>query len=151
MQVQEDWDMPSEVIKAGRRPAVIKPGWIAALDRRLGWDDLPRSYRLLNAVLHALDVTLGENPIKRCGTAWEDTTSARPDVRSLLQRVVTGFKPDRLDSPENAVLVVIDVLDELIDEPGLGLLRDALAGSTPFNPAAVKWSRARDFFTKEYL
>ena len=82
---------------------------------------------------------------------YGDTTSARPDIRSLLQCVVTGFKSDCLDNPENAVLVVIDVLDELIDEPGLELLRDALAGSAPFNPAAVKWSRARDSFTKEYL
>jgi hypothetical protein len=46
---------------------------------------------------------------------------------------------------------VIDVLDELIDEPGLGSIRDALADSSAFNLVAVKWSRFHDSITKEHL
>lgn len=145
--------MPSEAIKfeTGRYPAVIKAGWIAALDRRLGWDDLPRSYRLLNAVLHAVDACRDEKPTRRCGAAWEDAAHERPDVPVFLQQVATGFKPDCLDNPENAVLVVIEVIDDLIDEPDLGRLRDALARPTPLDPAAVKWSRVHDAVTTGYL
>ena len=36
------------------RPVQIEDAWIGELDQGLGWNDKPRSYRLLNAVLHAM-------------------------------------------------------------------------------------------------
>jgi uncharacterized protein (DUF2267 family) len=145
--------MPSGRIKSKtrHRPAEIKADWITALDRRLGWNDLPRSYRLLNAVLHAVDATLAERPTSHCDTNWQDTDSGRPDVSLFLRRVATGFRPDRLEDSKSAVLVVIDVLDGLIDEPGLGWLRDAFIDTAFVDLSAIKWGRAGDLFTKEYL
>lgn len=112
-------------LEAGCTPATVKPDSIVALDRHLDWNDLPRSYRLLNAVLHALHSTFADKegiaapmPIGRCGTAYAEVALDRSDaeVALLRQRVATGFKPDRLDNPEGAVLAVLDVLGETIDE-----------------------------------
>ena len=132
-------------LEAGCRPAEVKAAWIAALDRHLGWDDLPRSYRLLNAVLQALHESLAEKAIGRCGTACDETVVEHDglDTHLLLQRVATGFRPDRLESPQGAVLAVLDVLDPEPDESVLLQIREQLLKSvdaSPFNPAIVKWS-----------
>ena len=129
-------------LEAGCRPSEVKAAWIAALDRHLGWDDRPRSYRLLNAVLQALHESLADKAIGRCGsTAVVEHDEL--DTHLLLQRVATGFKPDRLEHPEGAVLAVLDVLDPELDEPGLLQIRGQLlqsVGVSRFNPATVKWS-----------
>lgn len=85
--------------------ASIKSEWIAALDRRPGWIDLPRSYRLLNAVLHAL---------------------YGPSIPAPLRSVSNGFTLDRVHDPGRATLIVIDLLDELVDEPRLDWMRSQL-------------------------
>lgn len=129
-------------LEAGCRPAEVKAAWIAALDRHLGWDDRPRSYRLLNAVLQALHESLADQAIGRCGMAAV-VEHDELDTHLLLQRVATGFKPDRLEHPEGAVLAVLDVLDPKLDEPGLLQIRGQLLqsmGRSRFNPAIVKWS-----------
>ena len=129
-------------LEAGCRPAEVKAAWIAALDRHLGWDDRPRSYRLLNAVLQALHESLADKAIGRCGRAAVDEHDEL-DTHLLLQRVATGFRPDRLEHPEGAVLAVLDVLDPDLDKPGLPQIRGQLlqsVGASRFNPATVKWS-----------
>ena len=40
------------------RPVQIDDAWIGEFDQGLGWNDKPRSYRLLNAVLHAIRESL---------------------------------------------------------------------------------------------
>lgn len=40
------------------RPVQIDDAWIGEFDHGLGWNDKPRSYRLLNAVLHAIRESL---------------------------------------------------------------------------------------------
>jgi uncharacterized protein (DUF2267 family) len=133
--------------------AAIEACWIAALDRHLVWDDLPRSYRLLNAVLHALHMAHAEeeamsvrSPARQCGTTYGEDV-VRPaafDIALLRQRVETGFKPDRLDNPEGAVLAVLDVLAETLNEADLGQIRQSLASSAapPCNSSKVKWSES---------
>jgi uncharacterized protein (DUF2267 family) len=145
--------MPKRAIKlaAGYKPATVKADWIVALDRRLDWDDLPRSYRLLNAVMHAFHMTLADRqeitaplPIRRCGMAYPEALDASdPDTAVLLQRVATGFKPDRLDNPAGAVVAVVDTLGDSLDEAELEPIRQSLspaADASPFKRSTVKWS-----------
>ncbi len=132
-------------LKAGCGPAEVKATWIAALDGHLGWNDLPRSYRLLNAVLQALHERLVETAVRRCGTECATAVIENDDLEThlLFQRVATGFKPDRLENSQGAVVAVLDVLVLEFDEPGLARLREQLlqaAGTPYFNPAMVKWS-----------
>src|SRR5690349_16951220 len=117
-------------------PREVRSDWIAALDRRLGWDDQPRSYRLLNAVLRAAHATL-----PACDDAAPDPSTV--DAGLLFGWVQAGFKPDRLDRPQAAVLAVLDVLEDVIDEPRLAAIRGAAlpsVGPLPFDPTTRNWS-----------
>ena len=138
-------------LEAGCSPGTIVAGWIATLDRHLDWGDLPRSYRLLNAVLQALHLVLAEketvslrSPVGQCGTTYGEG-AVRPttfDTTLPLQQVESDFKPDRLENPEGAVLAVFDVLAEALDEADLERIRQSLVSpaASPCNSSTVKWS-----------
>ena len=94
---------------------------IDELDRRLGWDDKPRSYRLLMAVLHATwewssaNETAGSRfPVRRCGTHYERCHTTQPEkhgTADFLARVNLWFKPDPFDSAP-AIVTVFELLSE---------------------------------------
>jgi uncharacterized protein (DUF2267 family) len=82
------------------------------LDARLRWHDLPRSYRLLSAVMHALDV---------------DDRPGRPDEEErFLHRIEVGFLPDRIKAPDEAVRAVLEVMQDRTGAIDLVHLRQLL-------------------------
>ena len=105
------------------QPGQITAGWIDELDRHLGWNDKPRSYRLLTAVLLAMRTGTdpadceygGEFPVRVCGTRCDDLplgamTEKSGNLARFFGRVALGFKPDPLGSPEGAVVTVLRLL-----------------------------------------
>jgi uncharacterized protein (DUF2267 family) len=99
---------------------------IDELDRRLGWNDKPRSYRLLMAVLHATwecssadaaPAASRQFPVRRCGTHYERWQRSASPLEGLgaadfLSRVDLWFKPDPLRSPAASIPKVFDLLSE---------------------------------------
>lgn len=113
---------------------------IDELDRRLGWRDEPRSYRLLMAVLHALwdwssaneptDITAGL-PIRLCGTNYEQwpsswTAIGNREVTDFFAHVDLWFQPNPLEDPPTAILAVFDLLSEKAGDREIEDLRRVL-------------------------
>jgi uncharacterized protein (DUF2267 family) len=96
----------------------ITGAMIDELDRRLGWNDKPRCYRLLMAVLYATwECSSADVPVRRCGTHYErwQVSASRPGSLSasdFFARVDLSFKPDPLRSPAASVSSVFDLLSE---------------------------------------
>lgn len=102
--------------------------WINELDDRLAWNNKPRSYRLLKAVLHALRDSLSVNeaadlgaqlPVLLRGVYYEQwRPGATPvkyrDVAAFLARVSESFKRDPLPDPAQAVMAVFQLLTKKI-------------------------------------
>jgi uncharacterized protein (DUF2267 family) len=102
--------------------------WINELDDRLGWNNKPRSYRLLKAVLHALRDWLQLNeavdfaaqlPTLLRGAYYEQWRPATTPVKhrtkaDFLARVEDSFKPDPLAQPSQAVIAVFELLSRKI-------------------------------------
>jgi len=100
--------------------------WINDLDERLGWENKPRAYRLLKAVLHALRDWLQINdsvhfaaqlPELLRGVYYEQWRPAIVPVKKrskadFLARVEESFKADPIDNPAQAVLAVFSVAFE---------------------------------------
>lgn len=102
----------------------ITHAMIDELDRHLRWDDKPRSYRLLTAVLHAvlewssvksIGGPAATFPLRLCGASlgqWQASTTdfrAR-DTTDFVARVNPWFKPDPLEHPLAAIRTVLDLL-----------------------------------------
>lgn len=131
--------MGSPDFSSSRHPVDIRDTWILELDRHLGWNDMPRSYRLLSAVLRALrDAPLegrvdavARFPVRLCGTLC-DNAWVRPagttdvNVGNFLDCVAVGFKPDPIDDPATAILAVFDLLSGKIDGSEIEPLRESL-------------------------
>jgi uncharacterized protein (DUF2267 family) len=113
---------------------------IEDLDRHLGWNDKPRSYRLLMAVLHAVwewspanaPVSLAAGfPMRLCGTTYEQWPTSRTDIKSrgardFIARVDLWFRPDPIEDPQAAILAVLDLLSEKVGEEEIEDLRRVL-------------------------
>src|SRR5579864_5743338 len=122
------------------RSSCITHAWVGELDRRLGWNDAPRSYRLLKAVLYAVceGWPAGEAidpprllPLRLCGTRYEHwRTSVTPSCdhssRHFVTRVALWFKPDPLDNAPVSILSVLDYLSEKLSLAEAAEIRSAL-------------------------
>jgi len=114
--------------------------WINNLDERLGWNNKPRAYRLLKAVLHALRDWLQTNeaadlaaqlPGLLRGVYYEQwRPSATPVKRrtkaDFVARVEESFKADPLAHPSQAVMAVFELLSEKISAGEINDVRHAL-------------------------
>ena len=113
---------------------------IDELDRRLGWRDEPRSYRLLMAVLHALwewssaneptDLAVGF-PMRLCGTncqRWPSSWTAieNRQVTDFFAHVDLWFRPNPLGDSPTAILAVLDLLSEKVGDREIEDLRRVL-------------------------
>jgi len=101
--------------------------WINDLEERLGWENKPRAYRLLKAVLHALRDWLQINesahfaaqlPELLRGVYYEQWRPALAPVKKrskadFLARVEDSFKADPIDNPGQAVLAVFQLLKKI--------------------------------------
>ena len=100
--------------------------WINDLDERLGWNNKPRSYRLLKAVLHALRDWLqiseladlaAQLPGLLRGAYYEQWRPATTPVKKrskadFIARVEESFKADPLAHPSQAVMAVFELLSK---------------------------------------
>jgi uncharacterized protein (DUF2267 family) len=104
--------------------------WINELDLRLEWNDKPRSYRLLKAVLHTLRDSLQINeaadlgaqlPTLLRGAYYEQWKPATTPVKlhgvaGFLERVNHEFKRDPLTDPAMATMAVFQLLTKKVTE-----------------------------------
>jgi uncharacterized protein (DUF2267 family) len=114
--------------------------WINDLDERLGWDNKPRAYRLLKAVLHALRDWLQINesahlaaqlPELLRGAYYEQWRPAATPVKKrskadFIARVADSFKADPMENPAQAILAVFELLSEKITRGEIEKVRHAL-------------------------
>jgi uncharacterized protein (DUF2267 family) len=114
--------------------------WINELDDRLGWNNKPRSYRLLKTVLHALRDRLQLNeaadlaaqlPTLLRGAYYEQWRPAIPSVKrrtkaDFLAEVGESFKSDPLAQPTQAVMAVFELLSKKISAGEIEDVRRAL-------------------------
>jgi uncharacterized protein (DUF2267 family) len=114
--------------------------WINDLDERLGWNNKPRAYRLLKAVLHALRDCLQINesadlaaqlPGLLRGVYYEQWRPAITPVKKrgkadFLARVEDSFRADPISNPAQAVMAVFELLSEKITPGEIEDVRRAL-------------------------
>jgi uncharacterized protein (DUF2267 family) len=114
--------------------------WINELDERLGWNDKPRSYRLLKAVLHALRDRLQLNeaadlaaqlPTLLRGAYYEQWRPGALPVKhrskaDFLAEIGVSFKVDPLAQPSQAVMAVFELLSQKISRGEIEDVRHAL-------------------------
>jgi len=118
----------------------ITHAWINDLDRKLGWDNKSRAYRLLKAVLHALRDWLQVNdsahlaaqlPELLRGAYYEQWRPAIVPVikrskADFIARVQESFKADPIENPVQAVLAVFELLSKKITRGEIEKVRRAL-------------------------
>jgi uncharacterized protein (DUF2267 family) len=122
--------------------SLVTADWIDELDHHLGWNDKPRSYRLLTAVLRAMRADAaptnyqksGEFPVRLCGTRCDDLPFAEngDDLGHFLGRVALGFKPDLLESPESAIVTVLRLLSHKLSGFQLEMVQQKLPSELRF-------------------
>lgn len=114
--------------------------WINDLDRRLGWNNKARSFRLLRAVFHALRDRLivqeaadfaAQLPMLLRGAYYEGWRPATvPEKRrtkaDFIERVAASFKQDPIENPSRAVMTVFELLTTKITSGELDDVRQAL-------------------------
>lgn len=114
--------------------------WINALDQRLGWNNKPRAYRLLKAVLHAVRDWLPVNeaadlaaqlPALLRGAYYEQWRPATTPVKKrekadFLARIDQSFQADPLEHTALAVMAVFDLLSDKISAGEIGDVRHML-------------------------
>lgn len=114
--------------------------WINELDERLGWNNKPRSYRLLKAVLHALRDRLQLNeaadlaaqlPTLLRGAYYEQWRPGAVPVKhrskaDFLAEIGVSFKVDPLAQPSQAVMAVFELLSQKISRGEIDDVRRAL-------------------------
>jgi uncharacterized protein (DUF2267 family) len=114
--------------------------WIKELDERLGWNNKPRSYRLLKAVLHAQRDWLQLNeavdlaaqlPTLLRGACYEHCRPAATPVKhrkkaDFLAKIEDSFKTDPLDQPTQAVIAVFELLSKTVSPGEIQDVRRAL-------------------------
>jgi uncharacterized protein (DUF2267 family) len=114
--------------------------WINDLDERLGWNNKPRSYRLLKAVLHALRDWLQTNeaadlaaqlPGLLRGAYYEQWRPAATPVKKrsktdFIARIEQSFKSDSLADSSHAIMAVFNLLSEKVTTGEIDDVRHAL-------------------------
>jgi uncharacterized protein (DUF2267 family) len=114
--------------------------WINELDERLGWNNKPRTYRLLKTVLHALRDWLqvsesadfaAQLPGLLRGAYYEQWRPATTPVKkrskaNFLARVEQSFRPDPLARPAQEVTKVFGLLADKISAGEIEDVRRAL-------------------------
>jgi uncharacterized protein (DUF2267 family) len=114
--------------------------WINELDERLGWNNKPRTYRLLKAVLHGLRDWLqvtesadfaAQLPGLLRGAYYEQWRPAVTPVKKrskadFLARVEQSFRADPLASPAQEVTKVFGLLSDKISAGEIEDVRRAL-------------------------
>ena len=114
--------------------------WINDLDERLGWNNKPRAYRLLKAVLHALRDWLqisesadlaAQLPGLLRGAYYEQWRPTATPVKKrskadFIARVEESFRADPLAHPSQAVMAVFELLSEKISAGEIKDVRHAL-------------------------
>ncbi|HXF86984.1 MAG TPA: DUF2267 domain-containing protein [Xanthobacteraceae bacterium] len=102
--------------------------WINELDEKLGWNNKPRSYRLLRAVLHALRDWLqvseaadfaAQLPVLLRGVFYEQWRPGTAPVRkrskaAFLARVQEAFKGDPLILSAREITAVFELISSKI-------------------------------------
>jgi len=114
--------------------------WINELESRLGWNDKPRTYRLLKAVLHGLRDWLQLNEMAHFGAQlpgllrgayYEQWRPAATPVHKrtkedFLDRVNGSFRQDPLANTTQAVMEVFELLSKKITPGEVEDVRQAL-------------------------
>lgn len=114
--------------------------WINELDARLGWDNRPRSYRLLRTVLQTLRDWLRVNeaadlgaqlPELLRGVYYEHWRPAATPVKQrskadFVARVDQSFKTDPIDDTPEAISAVFELLSGRIAGGEVDDVRQAL-------------------------
>jgi len=111
----------------------------------LGWDNKPRSYRLLKAVLHAIRDHLQVNEAVHLGAQlptlirgvyyeqWRPAATPVSDrhLEGFLGKIDAAFKPDPIDDTATAVAAVMALLSEKVSAGEIADVRQSL-------PAAIR-------------
>jgi len=119
--------------------------WINDLDKRLGWDNKPRAYRLLKAVLHALRDHLQVNEAVQLGAQlptlirgvyyeqWRPAATPVKErhVEEFIVRVDRAFTQDPMADTSEAVTQVFEMLSERVSAGEIADVRQSL-------PAALR-------------
>lgn len=114
--------------------------WIKELDDRLGWDNRPRAFRLLKAVLHALRDHLQVNEAADLGAQlptlirgvyydqWRPAKTPVKDrhVEGFLSEIDKSFRPDPLDDTVRAASTVFELLSAKVSAGEISDVRKAL-------------------------
>ena len=122
--------MSAQGLESLARTVQLTHIWINDLDQRLEWNDKPRSYRLLKAVLHALRDSLKVNEVADLGAQlpallrgvyYEQWKPAATPVKNrkidnFLERVQASFVKDPLVEPAKAVMAVFQLLTKKVTE-----------------------------------
>jgi uncharacterized protein (DUF2267 family) len=115
--------------------------WINELDERLGWNNKPRSYRLLKAVIQALRDWLpaseaadlaAQLPGLLRGVYYEQWRPAAAPVRkrsraAFIARVQESFEYDPLALPEQETMAVFELLSKKISAGEIEDVRGGLS------------------------
>jgi uncharacterized protein (DUF2267 family) len=114
--------------------------WINELDERLGWNNKPRSFRLLKAVLHALRDWLqlaeaadlaAQLPTLLRGVFYDQWRPGAPSARkrsraAFVGRVQESFKNDPLAEPAREITTVFELLSNKITAGEIADVRGGL-------------------------
>ena len=114
--------------------------WINELDEKLGWNNKPRAYRLLKAVLQSLRDWLQINEMAHLGAQlpvllrgayyehWRPalTPAKRRTKEDFLAHVNESFNQDRLPNTAQAVMAVFELLTKKISRGEVEDVRNAL-------------------------
>jgi uncharacterized protein (DUF2267 family) len=114
--------------------------WINELEKRMGWENKPRAYRLLKAVLHALRDHLPVNEAADLGAQlptlirgvyydqWRPATTPIKDrhLDSFLATIDKSFRPDPMDDTAGAVTAVFALLSTKVSAGEIADVRQSL-------------------------
>lgn len=116
--------------------------WINAVEARAGWDNKPRAWRLLKAVLHAVRDWLPINeaadfaaqlPTVLRGVFYEGWRPATVPVAerskaAFIGRIEREFHNDPLDDAEQAIGAVFDIIADKVTAGEIADVRQSLPG-----------------------
>lgn len=117
--------------------------WINEVNRRTGWDNKQRSYRLLRAVLHAVRDHLNPDeaaqlaaqmPLLIRGIYYDGWNPSKTPVRErsrdeFIARIQKDFETDPLGDAPEAIAAVMAVLDEHVTAGEMEDVRHAFSES----------------------